>query len=178
MMPDPFLEGLRPDATASTRWGASLIQMAAFVHPVLPPDPSVSSVRAVLVREDAIAVMHNRDGAHPVPGGRREPGETLLDTLRREIMEEAGCVIDEPILLGFIHHRHLTPRPENYPYPYPDFCHVVYAARVRDVRTAVDPDGWEERVEFVSWEEAARRAFEPVYRVFVDAARSALSQSP
>lgn len=32
-------------------------------------------------------------------------------------------------LLGFLHLRHLTPRPTDYAHPYPDFAQVVYAAR-------------------------------------------------
>ncbi len=33
-----------------------------------------------------------------IPGGRREPGETDLQTLEREIMEELGCKVKNPKL--------------------------------------------------------------------------------
>ena len=62
-------------------------------------------------------------------GGRREPGETLEETLRREVLEETGWTLRAPTPLGFLHFRHLSPRPPGHPYPHPDFVQVVYRAR-------------------------------------------------
>lgn len=170
MVLEAFLGPLEARATATAEWGESRIDMVSYLHESLPPQDLITSVRAVLVRDGCIAVLHNAHGVHPVPGGRREPSETLLDTLQREVMEEAGCVIEEPIQLGFIHFRHLTPCPEGYAYPYPDFCQAVFAARAIQVQDAFDPEGWEERVEFVPFDEVRLEDFEPVHRVFVDAA--------
>jgi 8-oxo-dGTP diphosphatase len=171
---DSLLAGLQPKATAIGEWGESRITMTAFVSQTLPPEELITSVRGVLIRGGSVAVMHNPGGQHPVPGGRRDGDESLLDTLRREVMEEAGCVIDEPKLLGFIHFRHVTPCPEGYPYPYPDFCQAVFAARIVDIREVVDPDGWEERVELVLVEECVTRPFDPTHAVFLDAAIAAI----
>jgi hypothetical protein len=33
------------------------------------------------------------------------------------------------VYLGFLHLRHLAPKPDAYPYLYPDFFQLVYAAR-------------------------------------------------
>lgn len=171
---ESFLEKMQPIATATCQWGDSRLTMNAFLHGALPPDELVSSVRAVLVRNAEVAVMHNPGGQHPLPGGRRDVGESILETLHREVAEETGCVIGEPILLGFIHFRHLTPCPEDYRYPYPDFCQVVYAARVLDVRDVLEPDDWEEHVEFVPYEECATRPFDPIHAAFLVPAMEAV----
>src|SRR6266498_922183 len=65
---------------------------------------------------------------HLLPGGRREAGETLEETLRREVLEETAWELEEPSMLGFMHFQHLAPRPEGYCYPHPDFLQVVYRA--------------------------------------------------
>ena len=31
-------------------------------------------------------------------------------------------------VVGLAHFQHLTPKPEGYRYPFPDFLHLVYAA--------------------------------------------------
>ena len=56
-----------------------------------------------------------------MPGGQREPGETLEEALRREVREESGWLIDSVSILGFIHLEHLGPKPSGYRYPSPHF---------------------------------------------------------
>ena len=52
-------------------------------------------VRAVLVREDKIAVIKaKKSGAFMLPGGKLDEGETYEETLRREILEETGIEIE------------------------------------------------------------------------------------
>lgn len=153
-----FLSGLSPRLIESRGWGEGLaFRASCYVHDVLPPEEFVTSARAIVLTDSGIALVHNPDGFHILPGGRREPGESLLETLSREVREETGCEIGNPCLVGFIHFRHLTPRPEDYQYPYPDFLQVVYAARARRTDTeSIDPDGWEVKVELMAPAEARR----------------------
>ena len=89
----------------------------------------MSSVRALVFRDESILLMHNVDGPHIIPGGRVESGESHLDALRRELIEEAGVEITGVRPLGFMHLRHETPKPPNYPYLYPDFFWPIFVKR-------------------------------------------------
>ncbi len=41
-------------------------------------------------------------GLWTIPGGRQEPGETLAETAHREILEETGVKISEPVLVDVV----------------------------------------------------------------------------
>lgn len=62
------------------------------------------TARAVLQRADGLfAVMYvGRFGIHILPGGGMDEGESVEDTLRREIAEETGCVCREITPLGVV----------------------------------------------------------------------------
>jgi ADP-ribose pyrophosphatase YjhB (NUDIX family) len=131
-----FLAGYAPDDVQMVEWGAEgnpgPLRVAGYLSRELPPLPYVTSVRAVVSRGDLVLVMRNRDGVHILPGGQREPGETLVQTLEREVLEEAGWTIDVRGRIGFLHFRHLGPRPpgpaRGVPALYPDFAQVEFLA--------------------------------------------------
>jgi len=162
-----FLAPLRPEAREHVQWGDISLLMASYVHDPLPPLDFVTSVRAVVLTPIGVAVLHNPDEAHVLPGGRLEDGEDLLTALQREVLAETGCRPVEPVYLGFIHFRHQTPKPANYLYPYPDFLQIVYATRAEVEGEAADPTGWEKRVEFVPWKRLGLDHFQRRRRCFL-----------
>jgi 8-oxo-dGTP diphosphatase len=63
------------------------------------PEPTVVVAAAVVRRGDSYLVTRRLRGTHleglwEFPGGKCEPGETFPACLRREILEELGCVAE------------------------------------------------------------------------------------
>ena len=127
-----FLARYQMAVQETTFWGQGSEQLelvrTCYLSGDLPPLDYVTSVRGVVFHNDQVLVMHNSDETHLLPGGRREQGENLEDTLRRELLEETGWHIVPGALLGFMHFHHLNARPAGHVYPYPDFVQVVYLA--------------------------------------------------
>ena len=74
---------------------------------VIPEDEKViyrQAVRAIVLNRDHQVVMiRSRKGDYSFPGGGLEEGESQLETLRREALEEAGIVIKEAArLIGVV----------------------------------------------------------------------------
>lgn len=132
-----FLSEFEPAAEEKTVWGNGRLPLRAHFYTTskLPPLNFVSSVRAVLLRGDEVMVV--QDGVtpwHVIPGGQREAGETISETLRRELLEETGWTFANARQIGLIHYHHLATKPDGYPFPYPDFLQVVFVAEAVDYR--------------------------------------------
>lgn len=172
-----FLGRLTPIAREDVTWfgGAMKLRLQAFITTELPPLEYVTSVRAVLLSAQGCAVLSNVDGRHVLPGGRRDGDEPIEQTLRRELMEEAGCTLTTISALGVLHFRHLTPKPADYRYPYPDFMHIVFAARGTPMSDfAGDPEGYEQAVAFLSPAELEQVELPAYQRALLAAAVSLL----
>ena len=113
-------------------WASLKFRVRSYLSSTIPPARFVTSVRAIVLREGKILAVRDPESTHITPGGRCEPDEVWEDTLRREIAEETGWHIHEITLLGVKHFHHLTPKPANYQYPYPDFCQLIYRAEAVD----------------------------------------------
>lgn len=155
-------------------WGEQMrLHVAVYLSHETPPLSYITSVRAVVLRDGAVLMQQDRDSRHILPGGRREGNESLECTLRREVGEETGWSLSSLTLLGFIHFHHLDPKPSGYPYPHPDFFHVVYGAQADTFSPeALLDDGYELGSEFVPLAALNQRALKPIERVLLSAAVS------
>ncbi len=148
-----FLAGKTPFCETETRWaeGTLPLRVRYFVSNEQPPERLVTSVRCLVLKDDSVLVLRNREGCHILPGGRLEAGETFEQTLRREVVEETGWTIDAVSRLGFIHLEHLGPVPSGYRFPHPHFFQVVYTAgAVEYDPDSVRDDDYEDSSAFVS----------------------------
>ena len=120
-----------------------------------PPDRLVTSVRCIVLRENHVLVMTDRDGSrHILPGGRREPNESFVQAVQRELLEETGLAVDLTEVIGYLVFDHLLPRPAGYVYPYPRFMQLVFAGRAPGTALPHCVDEW-----------AVEASFEPIAEV-------------
>jgi ADP-ribose pyrophosphatase YjhB (NUDIX family) len=139
-----FLAGRQWSAEDHTIWGQYSLRERGYLCQKLPPLPYITSVRTILLHGNDVLVVRDPGSVHILPGGRREPGETLEQTLHREVLEETGWTIAQTWLLGFKHFHHLSSVPPDHPYPHPDFLQVVFAAHAGEYRPeAKEVDGHE-----------------------------------
>lgn len=80
--------------------------MIPKVSPAVEAFPQVG-VGVVVLNEgnDVLLIRRGQEpnkGLWTIPGGRQEPGETLFETAHREIMEETGIKISQPVLVDVV----------------------------------------------------------------------------
>jgi 8-oxo-dGTP pyrophosphatase MutT (NUDIX family) len=171
-----FLARCLPQTEEIVHWDTLRLRVTSHTAAELPPLEFVTSARAVVLRNGSVMVVRDPDGTHLLPGGRREPDEALDATLRREVLEETGWTIDEPRMLGAKHFHHLTPRPPQYRYPYPDFLQVVYFAHALTyLPEARESAGYELEAKFMPIEAALELPLAPNDRLWLQAALAMLS---
>ncbi len=141
-MLEMFLAGRTPFAFETATWDTLDLEIRYYASEELPPDHLTTSVRAVVLSSEHVLVIREPTGdEHIAPGGRRRAGESLEDTLRREVLEETCWTVGDLSILA-VGHFHITSAvPEDYPYPSPDFVQLVYlttALEFHDERTIED----------------------------------------
>ena len=94
---------------------------------------------------EQILIVGYRDGGWSLPGGTREPGETLAETAIRETMEEAGVVVAVERLISV-----------NERFPNPHDVFFIFFARIMDGPPTVTDDEKMDRFKWVDAQEANR----------------------
>ncbi|HEY2879394.1 NUDIX hydrolase [Nocardioides sp.] len=110
-----------------------------------PDDEQVTRLHAVPVDpEGRVVVCRSIEEWRFLPGGRREPGETLAELCRRELREEAGCtVLGDPGPVFVYQHatsRNAAPYRAHFSHPVSAWAYVVARVEVTDPPTN-PPDG-------------------------------------
>jgi 8-oxo-dGTP diphosphatase len=93
-----------------------------------PADELISNVHVVGRTEGGIVVCRNDLGWRFLPGGTREPGESIEQTAHRELLEEAGARLVGPMTWIGAHradHRRPAPYRPHLPHPVSYWANVV-----------------------------------------------------
>jgi 8-oxo-dGTP diphosphatase len=116
------------------------------------PDHLVSRLHLVATTaEGHVVVCRSEEGGRFLPGGTREPAESLEDLAGRELAEEAGSVLEGP-LRPFAAHEATSrrDRPFRPHLPHPRAYWSYATARVRVVGAPTNPDDGEKVVEVLA----------------------------
>lgn len=170
-----FLRDKSYVAEETAVWVISTFQVTTYLCSQLPPLPYLTSVRCVVLRHNQVLIVQDPNGFHILPGGRREPNETVEETVEREVLEETGWRLQSLVLIGFKHFHHLTPCPPGYAYPYPDFLQAVYAGTAVSYHpTAIDTNGHELGTAFCPITEASAYNLSSGEQILLQAALNAI----
>jgi len=134
--PERFPELFAPDHWA---WGKLDVRYTTDV----PPDELISNVHVIGRAEGGIVVCSNDLGWRFLPGGTREPDETVDQLVHRELIEEAGARLTGPLTwLGAHQAQHRNPAPYRPHLPHPiSYWATVVADVVVDGQPTNPADG-------------------------------------
>lgn len=135
------------------------VEMQFKLWPIPPEDDLISNVNLVPYIGEKWLIIQVDHYYWELPGGTREPDEPFSDTLRRELLEEAGVRLKNITSLGAWHCHSFAEKPYRPHLPHPDFYRYVSYGEVEIVSKPLNPSDAEQvtLVELVTLEEAVRR---------------------
>lgn len=119
-----------------------------FTTAAVPAD-LVSRLHLVAVTQSAeVIVCRSEAGWRFLPGGTREPGESLDDLARRELMEEAGARLTSPLRYFAAHIADSQAAAPYRPHqPHPRAYWAYAAAHAKVIAPPVNPPDGEQVIE-------------------------------
>jgi 8-oxo-dGTP diphosphatase len=151
------------DASRDDTWAASFpglyaVTTVPYADSTLAftvTEPEVDDVSrahvVALTAEGLVVACRSVEEWRFLPGGTREPGESVTECIAREVREEAGCeVVGEPAYLGRYIASSRSPAPYRPHLPHPVSSWAHYVVPVRIVGEPLNPPDGERVVEVVA----------------------------
>ena len=137
-------------------WGPII---AEFETDPEPPTELISNVNMVPYVEDGNWVIIRHGGGWGITGGTLEPGESYMEAIERELMEEAGARLISFEYLGAWHCHSQAAEPYKPHLPWPEFFRVVGFGKIEIVADPGNPEDGEQvsEVACLPLEEACTR---------------------
>lgn len=137
-------------------WGPLRLQFELRDTP--PPAPLIGNVNIIPYTEAGWVVLELQNGSIEIVGGTLEPEEQYLDTVKRELVEEAGATLLDFRLFGAFYCISSMPEPYRPHLPHPEFYRLVGYGKIELIGRPTVPAGGEAvvAVHCVSLDEAVQ----------------------
>ena len=156
-------------------WPLSGAVRQCFLTQELPPLQLVTGAFGLCFVDEQLLIVGHRNRHEGPPVGHREGKESVEETLRREVAEEACALVAECKLLAVMRITLGGPPPQGYKYPAPVSDIAAYAGRIRALEPFV-PFMETTARKLISPEQALKVPWVQQHRLLYEAARKIVAE--